>query len=98
MLLKTPGPWGIFFFLFSFFGEVLLTTDLSFLLNFFYFLSKLFVQHEAWTHDPEIKSRMLQWLSQLETPDHEGVPSNTTKLHVLNSLSLRLTEDLVSLV
>ena len=34
-----------------------------------FFNSKLYAQHGAWTHDPEIKSCMLYWLSQPEAPD-----------------------------
>ena len=38
--------------------------------NFYYFFkSRLYAQCEAWTHDPEIKSRMLYGLSQPGTPE-----------------------------
>ena len=33
------------------------------LFYFIIFLSKLYAQHGTWIHDPEIKSRMLYWLS-----------------------------------
>ena len=36
--------------------------------NVFFFL---YIQPGAWTHDPEIKSYMLYWLSQLGTQYHD---------------------------
>ena len=39
----------------------------------FYFLSNLYTQREAQTHNPEIKSRMLWRMSQPDSPCSEGV-------------------------
>ena len=57
-----------------------------------FFLSKLYVQHGAWTHNPKIKSGMLYWLSQvdlrqfLKMDKTAQIVSNTEKNHKLSEL------------
>ena len=52
-------------------AEVGRSTDWATQVPQFFFLSNLYTQHGAWTHNPEIESNMFYWLSQAGTLEME---------------------------
>lgn len=60
-------------------GERLVFLSFFFFNILFILLCKLYPKHGAWTHDPEVKSCMHYWLSQLGVPEYT-VFKETVKL------------------